>query len=141
MGYSGVETAGFPAGVLPKQAKALFNELGLTVTSAHSPLPLGENQQQVLDTLAVLDCPHLVSPWMDPGYYASVDKIKQVAEIFNQAYAVAVENGLQFSIHNHDFEFALLDGKPAIDMLREYLDQRWSRYQRSRYDCPGGRRG
>jgi len=122
MGYTGVETAGFPDGVSPKQAKALFDDLGLTVTSAHSPMPLGENKQKVLDTMAAIECPHLVCPWIDPSYYASKEKMKELAEILNQANQVAVENGMKFSYHNHDFEYALLDGSPAIYTLQEYLD-------------------
>ena len=29
---------------------------------------------------------------------------------------------MKFSYHNHDFEYALLDGSPAIYTLEEYLD-------------------
>ena len=121
MGYTGVETAGFP-GTTPENAKKLFDKLGLTVTSSHSPMPLGDDKQQVLDTLAVIECPHLVCPWMDPGYYESADKMKKLADILNQAYAVATENGMKFSYHNHDFEYALVDGQPAFYTLMKYLD-------------------
>jgi sugar phosphate isomerase/epimerase len=121
MGYTGVETAGFP-GTTPGDAKKLFNELGLTVTSSHSPMPLGDAKQEVLDALLGVGCPHLVCPWMDPGYFTSVDKMKELADILNEAYTVASANGMKFSYHNHDFEYALLDGKPAIFTLQEYLD-------------------
>lgn len=122
MGYAGVEPAGFPEGVPPEQAKKLFDDLGLTVSSAHSPMPLGENKQKVLDTMAAIACPHLVCPWIDPGYFVSVDKMKELADILNQANQAAVENGMKFSYHNHDFEYALLDGSPAIYTLQKYLD-------------------
>lgn len=122
MGYTGVETAGFPEGITPQEANALFNDLGLKVTSAHSPLPLGEDAGKVLDTLATINCPHLVSPWMDPEYYSSEDNMKNLAEIFNLAYSVAAENGMKFSIHNHAFEFSLVDGVPAIEILMKYLE-------------------
>ena len=122
MGYTGVEPAGFPEGVSPEQAKKLFDELGLTVTSAHSPMPLGENKQKVLDTMAAIECPHLVCPWIDPAYFSSKDKLKELAEILNQANEIAIEHGMKFSYHNHDFEYALLDGSPAIYTLQEYLD-------------------
>jgi sugar phosphate isomerase/epimerase len=122
MGYTGVEPAGFPEGVTPGQAKKLFDELGLTVTSAHSPMPLGENKQKVLDTMAAIACPHLVCPWIDPVYFSSKEKMKELAEILNQANEIAIENGMKFSYHNHDFEYALLDGSPAIYTLEEYLN-------------------
>ena len=122
IGYLGVETAGFPAGVSPQQAKAFFDELGLTVTSAHAPLPLGEDQANVLDTLQAIGCPHYVSPWMNPELYQTEASIRKLAETFNAAYAVCAANGLKFSIHNHDFEFKLLNGAPAIHTLQKYLD-------------------
>ena len=48
--------------------------------------------------------------------------MKALAETFNQAAAVAAENGMKFSIHNHEFEYAIVDGVPAIYTLKEYLD-------------------
>lgn len=122
MGYTGVETAGFPESITPVQAKTIFDQNGLVVTSSHSPLPLGEDKNRILDTLAATGCPHLVCPWMDPDYYSSVEKIKTLAEIFNNAYHIAIDNGLRFSIHNHAFEFDSLEGKPAMYTLMEYLD-------------------
>ena len=122
MGYVGVETDEFPEGVKPREAKKIFDDLGLVVISAHSPLPLGDDKNQVLDTLQAIGCPHLVSPWTDPDYYTSIEKIKILADIFNQAYSVAADNGMKFSIHNHDHEFALLDDKPAIYTLIKYLE-------------------
>jgi sugar phosphate isomerase/epimerase len=121
MGYIGVETAGFP-GTTPEEAKKLFDDLGLTVTSSHSPMPMGDDKHQVLDTLAVIGCPHLVSPWIDPVFYTSEEKMKELAEFFNEAYSVATENGMKFSIHNHAFEFALVDSVPAITILKKYLE-------------------
>jgi len=122
MGYAGVETAGFPESITPIQAKTIFDQHGLAVTSSHSPLPLGEDKNKILDSLAAIGCPHLVSPWMDPDYYSSLEKIKILAEIFNEAYHVADDNGLRFSIHNHAFEFALIEDKPAMYTLMDYLD-------------------
>jgi sugar phosphate isomerase/epimerase len=121
-GYAGVETAGFPEGVTPEFAKTLFDDLGLIITSSHSPMPLGDDAQKVLDTLQAIDCPHLVSPWMNPDFYKSEESIVELAQIFNEGYNVAKENGMRFSIHNHTFEFSLLDGVPAIYTLMKYLE-------------------
>ena len=55
MGYGGVETAGFE-GTTVKAASQLFSELGLRVTSAHMPLPLGDRKNEVLDALDALAC-------------------------------------------------------------------------------------
>jgi len=121
LGYIGVETAGFPEGIAPRQAKKWFDELGLTVTSAHSMLPLGEDREQVLETMAAIECTRLVCPWMFPEFYQSVESIHKLAETFNQADEVCREHGLQLFIHNHDFEFQLVGQVPAIQILRQYL--------------------
>jgi sugar phosphate isomerase/epimerase len=122
MGYIGIETAGFPEGITPEYAKKLFDDLGLTITSSHSPMPLGEDTQKVLNTLEAIDCPHLVSPWMDPDFYKSEESIIELAQKFNEGFNIAKENGMKFSIHNHAFEFSLLDGAPAIYTLMKYLE-------------------
>ncbi len=121
MGYDGVETAGFP-NTTPKDAAALFKSLGLTIVSAHAPLPLGENEAEVLELMAQLGTKRLVSAWLPPETYTTVDSIKRNADQFNAANAVAQANGLTLFMHNHDFEFATVNGRLAIDILREHLD-------------------
>ena len=60
IGYAGVETASFPVGVSAAAAKALFDEVGLTVCAAHAPLPLGAAAAESLDRLTALGCDRLV---------------------------------------------------------------------------------
>ena len=62
IGYTGVETASF-AGTTVKAAARKFKDLGLTVCGAHLPLPVGEGQAEVLETMQVLDCRRLVCRW------------------------------------------------------------------------------
>src|SRR5688572_23151255 len=92
-GYRTVETAGFPNSS-PQAAKALFDELGLKVITCHSGLPLGDDKQAILDTLAVLNSPYLVCGWLDPAiYYNSLDGIKKACEMLNKAHLVLQEAG------------------------------------------------
>jgi hypothetical protein len=72
IGYAGVETAAFP-GTTPREARKLFDDLGLTVSSAHSSLPVGERKNEVLDLMAELGCKRLVSAalvnaWFPPPW-------------------------------------------------------------------------
>src|SRR6476661_9730594 len=94
MGYVGVETANL-FGDSPASAARLFRELGLTVMGAHSPMPLGEERQQVLDTMGALDCKRLIVPWQPPEKYKSLDGIKSICDSLNEGAAVAKANGLQ----------------------------------------------
>ena len=61
IGYVGVEPAVDDLGATPEEAGRLFKDLGLAVPSAHTPLPLGERKNEVLDTMAALGCKCIVS--------------------------------------------------------------------------------
>jgi sugar phosphate isomerase/epimerase len=120
MGYVGVETAGFP-GSTPQAAAQLFKDLGLTVCAAHSPLPLGEKKNEVLDTMAVLGVKRIVCPWQPPELFQSLEGIRQVCDTLTEASAVAQEHGLSLGYHNHWFEFAALEGQTGIERLAACL--------------------
>lgn len=121
IGYVGVETAG-EFGDSPAAAAKLFNELGLKVSSAHSPLPLGEKQQEVIDTLGVLNCPRLVLPWQSPDLFKSNDGIQRVCDSLNEAAPIAKAHGFTIGYHNHWFEYELLNNRVAADIMLEQLD-------------------
>lgn len=121
MGYDGVETAGF-RGTTPQAAARLFQELGLTVSSAHAPLPLGERQGEVLETMAALGCQRLVCAYLSPDEYRSLDQIKRNCDMLNEANAVAVANGLSFGLHNHWWEFEPVEGQYPYHLWLEHLD-------------------
>ncbi len=119
MGYVGVEPAGFP-GTTPKQAAALFKELGLAVPSAHVALPVGDAKQQTLDTMHALGSTRIVSG-RGPNQFETPDKVKRSCERFNEASAVAVENGMTFGIHNHWWEFMPMDGRHVYNLMLDHL--------------------
>ena len=121
MGYVGVETAGVYGGS-PESAAKLFTELGLSVCSAHAPLPLGDKKQEVIDTLGALKCQRLVLAWQPPELFKSEDGIKRVCDLLNEAALVAQANGLIFGYHNHWFEYELVNNRVAADIMLEHLD-------------------
>ncbi len=121
MGYVGVETASFP-GTTPKEAKRLFDELGLVVTSAHLPLPVGEKQQEVLDTMADLGCERLVCASLGRESYGTVEQIKRNCDLVNEANGVARAHGLSLGMHNHSWEFEAVEGQTGYEIWRERLD-------------------
>lgn len=121
MGYPAVETAGFPGSSAEAAAK-LFKELGLTVSSAHVGLPVGEAKNQILETMEALGKPPLICTQIGPNDVKSMDTIKALCDRLNEGYAVAKENGLVFAIHNHWWEFDTVDGRLAHDIMLELLD-------------------
>lgn len=124
IGYLGVETAAFPEGVSARQAAELFQELDLTVTSAHVPLPLDEQQQPALDTAAALGCKRLVVNYLPPEQFASLEQIRRTAGRLNEAAAAVGAAGYRLGYHNHQWEFWEVGdtGRVAFDVLQEQLD-------------------
>ena len=120
IGYVGVEPAGFP-GTNARQAASLFRELGLAVPSAHTPLPLGEQKNQVLDAMGELGCTRIISG-KGPDDFRTRDQIAQTCELFNQANAVALQRGLRFGIHNHWWEFLRVEGRLVYQVMLEHLE-------------------
>lgn len=122
LGYIGVETAGFGYAGSVEKAKAEYDRLGLQVTSAHSPLPLGDNQAEILEMMQVLGAKRLVCAGTGHDLFGTVEDVKSRAEAFNEANAVCKANGLEFGLHNHWWEYGKVNGRVAYDLLLEDLD-------------------
>jgi sugar phosphate isomerase/epimerase len=119
-GYLGVETAGFP-GTTAVAAGRLFERLGLAVAGAHVPLPLGDRRDEVLDTLAALDCRRTVCAYLPAERFTRSAEIRRACDSLNEAHAVLAENGWQLGYHNHWWEFAEVEDRLAHDWMAEYL--------------------
>lgn len=119
-GYAGVEPAGFPGSSLA-EAVAIYRDNGLTVCSSHGAVPVGDDEQQVIENAQAMGTTRLVSG-RGPDDFAAVDKIRESCDIFNQAAGNAATHGMTFSIHNHWWEFTTLDGTPVYKIMLEHLD-------------------
>ncbi|MFQ6102634.1 MAG: sugar phosphate isomerase/epimerase family protein [Anaerolineae bacterium] len=121
IGYVGVEPIFDLRGTTTTEAARLFKELGLEVPSAHTPLPVGEDASKVLDFVAELGCQRIVSG-KGPDSFETMDLVKQTCDLFNEAQAVAAQNGLTFGIHNHWWEFLRVEGRYVYQVMLERLD-------------------
>lgn len=121
MGYDGVEPAGFP-GTTAQAAGQLFKELGLKVPSAHIfPPPTGAKAAEAADTLAALGCGRLVTGFGKDNF-KTLEDTKRSCDIFNQTYAEAKARGLRLAIHNHWWEYQLVEGRYPYQVMLELLD-------------------
>ncbi|MEP7294090.1 MAG: TIM barrel protein, partial [Chloroflexota bacterium] len=119
-GYQGVEPAGFP-GTTPQAASDLFNSLGLQVPSIHSPLPLGDKRDEVLETAKILGVKYLVCPYIPPEEFASVESTIAACNRLNEANVVARDNGLTLLYHNHWWEYEPLGTTYPYKVMLEHL--------------------
>lgn len=120
MGYVGIETAGLPGMTLAESAK-FYRQVGLQVCSAHSAPPIGEKKNEVLDFAATLGIKRIVGG-RGPEDFKTPDKIKATCEAFNKASAACRENGLEFAVHNHWWEYIPVEGKPAYQYMLQFLE-------------------
>ncbi|MBK8024340.1 MAG: sugar phosphate isomerase/epimerase [Chloroflexi bacterium] len=125
MGYDGVEPAGM-YGAGPREARALFDSLGLAVPSAHlGLLDDAAGRAQALDNAAILGCQYAVVPFIPAEQFATVDLVIEQCNRLNAALPDVKAHGMQLLYHNHWWEFTVkpeLGGRTAIDVMKEHLD-------------------
>ncbi|MGH3147676.1 MAG: sugar phosphate isomerase/epimerase family protein [Rubrobacter sp.] len=137
MGYTAVEFAGY-GDLSPQDLSPLLDDLGLRASGAHVPLDSWETDPQaVVADMHALDCAHAVVPMAPPERRSDEESVFRLAEGFNRWGELCRSEGVTFSYHNHDFEFAPLGDTTMWDLLiRETdpglvhleLDLYWVRY-------------
>jgi sugar phosphate isomerase/epimerase len=120
-GYVGVELAGLhdhPA----HEVTALLKSLNLTVFAMHAHVLTPDGLNRALQEAAILNCPTIVFPWIHPDTYKSTESIQDIARKLNLANQAIQAQGHKLLYHNHDFEFAKIDGRYVMDWLLQDLD-------------------
>ncbi len=114
VGYKAVEPAGF-WGLKPREFKRIIDDLGLKLCSSHSPWARGNNLPEVIDILGELDLKLAVCGF-GPDDFKDLDAIRRTADWVNAAGTELARHGITLFQHNHDFEFAMLDGRLKYDI-------------------------
>ena len=124
IGFAAVETAFWPKDVTVKQAGQYLKEAGLPVCSAHIELPVGDKKGDLLDAAEAFDCKRMIwHGWPEDIRYGTLDGTKQLVKIYNEANNFAHDNGLQFGLHNHWWEFRNKVGRRYVyEVLTQSLD-------------------
>ncbi len=122
-GYSLVEPAGFAGLSASDFAKAL-NDHGMSVPSMHYSLPVGDDKNKIIDEAAVLGAKYIITGGPALGWesWKSLDGIKKLAEVYNEAAALAAKHGMKVGFHNHDKEMHEVEGRPAYEHFLELAE-------------------
>lgn len=136
MGYQHVEVYGFEAGSneiygMPcADFKAVLADLELSATSGHfgfhpfldQPLEamLRYTDQCIIGALD-MGLPYITWPWMAPEQ-RTLATFEVLPNILTAIAERVTEAGLEFTYHNHDFEFVDYGGKTGYDMILEQTD-------------------
>lgn len=118
-GYTGLEPWG---GVDPAAVAGLCREYGLTIPSAHLPMPAGDAAATTFAAAETLGIQRLIVPFLPPERFTSADSVKQIADDLNAAAQAAAVRGFTLGYHNHDFEFVKIGERTAYDLLLDHLD-------------------
>lgn len=117
IGYKGVEPAGF-YNLTPAQFRKEIEDLGMTICSSHGPWAKPDNLQQVIEVCGSLGL-DLAATGYGRNEFATLDAIKRTADMVNGMADTLAKSGLRLFLHNHDHEFAMVEGRLAYDWFSE----------------------
>jgi len=122
IGFQEVEFAGL-YGTPPKTVRDLLKRFNLDAPSAHYDLKHIKNSwSKSMDEAREIGVRHLICAWLRPEERESLADYKTTVALLNQAGEACHKAGLSFGYHNHDFEFAPIEGKIPYRMLLEETD-------------------
>ncbi len=117
VGYRRVELAGLPD-VPPDELARRLDDAGLSPVASHEGIDrLRSDPDAVAQRLRVLGCPRVVVPSMPEADRGSVESVRRFAAELGRLAETFSGHGLRLGYHNHDFEFAPIDGTTAFDVL------------------------
>ncbi len=119
IGYEGVEFAGY-GGLSSGELKGHMERLKLFPVGSHVSLELLEKDLKgVIAYCKEIGNPYVVCPWAP---IKDLESVKKFAALFNSYGEKLQASGLEFCYHNHDHEFAVVNGRYALDLLFEETD-------------------
>jgi sugar phosphate isomerase/epimerase len=131
MGYKYVELADYNNGMFygksPREFKKMVTDLGMEILSSHTQVEAAgitmDNAQKMADDHAELGVKYCVQPWVNDED-RNIETYKKMIADWNQVAEVMDGVGIQFGYHNHNFEFANLDGiVPYYDIFLPEMDE------------------
>src|SRR5439155_10667808 len=98
--------------------KKYMDDLGMTIISSHCNT--SKDFEKKADEAAAIGMKYLLNPFVP--VQKTVDDYKKVAEEFNKNGEICKKTGIRFGYHNHDHDFSVVDGKPAMEIYLRNTD-------------------
>lgn len=130
LGYKYVEPAGYSDGKFygyaPSEFRKLVEDLGMKVNSSHSQVEAEgitlDNAKKMADDHAELGVEYCIQPWVEEKD-RNIETFKKMVGDWNEVGRIMKNVGIQFGYHNHNFEFAEMDGiVPYYDIYMPEMD-------------------
>lgn len=131
-GYKYLELAGYTDGKFygyePVEFRKLVNDLGMEILSSHTQVEAQgitlENAAKMAEDHAKLGVKYCIQPWVVEEARTTINSYKKMVADWNKVGGIMKEHGIQFGYHNHNFEFATVEGKiPYYDIMLPELDK------------------
>jgi sugar phosphate isomerase/epimerase len=132
-GYKYLELAGYADGKFygyePADFKKLANDLGMEILSSHTQVEAQgitlDNAQKMAEDHAKLGVKYCLQPWVVEEARTTVASWEKMVADWNKVGEIMKQHGIQFGYHNHNFEFANVEGKiPYFDIMMPQLDKK-----------------
>jgi sugar phosphate isomerase/epimerase len=121
LGYKEMEFAGY-YGRSAAQIKAALDANGLVSPAAHIQwAAVRDNLQIEIERAVGIGQDYIVIPYLQENE-RTLDHYKRLVDTLNGAGEACRNAGLKIAYHNHDFEFATVDGVVPYDMLLAQTD-------------------
>jgi sugar phosphate isomerase/epimerase len=131
-GYKFVELADYANGKFygyePVEFKKMVNDLGMNILSSHTQVEGAgvtlDSAKKMAEDHAKIGAKYCIQPWIVEEMRTTAASYQRMAANWNQIGLIMKEFGMQFGYHNHNFEFATVDGKvPYFDIMLAELDK------------------
>ncbi len=144
-GYREVEMFGLEAdnkffGLTANEFARLLKDNGLTSPSGHyTPEKFlfengnGDDVKNICGVCNTLGNKYFIIPWLSAEKRKTIDQYKGLAERINKAAEICKQHGLQMAYHNHDFEFADMNGQHGYDILLNNTDKDLVKFEMDLY--------
>lgn len=107
----------------PAWWRALLDEHGLTAPATHEGMPADDSGwEAIMSRAAAMGHEYVIVPSVYGGFKPSRDSWKNFAARLNTGAVYAKEHGLSFGYHNHDHEFAAVEGTTGFEILAAETD-------------------
>lgn len=144
-GYSEVEMFGLGAdnkffGLTASEFSQLLKANGLKSPSGHyTPEKFlfadgnGDDVKNICSVCNTLGNNYFIIPWLSEEKRKTIDQYKVLAERINKAAEICKQHGLQMAYHNHNFEFADMNGQKGYDILLSNTDKDLVKFEMDLY--------
>lgn len=130
MGYKNMELASYADGKFygyaPAEFKKIVNDMGMDIVSSHAAVESTgitvENATKMAEAHAELGVKYCIQPWVNDED-RTIETYKRMIGEWNKVGEIMKSMGIQFGYHNHNFEFATVDGLvPYYDVFMPEMD-------------------